>query len=219
MKLRVQVASTPAEVLRCQYLIAEVYNKEYEVVFSTDRYDLEAKIEPWPHRYFMVLDGAELAATLGLYQRQTYVERFGGVAREDIERELEAAGVKGGYDSSNLREVTKIVVSPAYRGRGLARLMVGCAHSRSFLSDGGDEQPLVVFCAKRSIAEKVHQAAGLRPRRVKPFPYYKVHELYRSADDPMDSYLIIPHLDVPARWYDLALPSDCDTNLMREEGA
>lgn len=219
MKLKVQVASTPAEVLRCQYLIADVYNKEYEVMFSTDRYDLDAKIEPWPHRYFMVLDGAVLAATLGLYQHHTYVERFGGVAREDVERDLAAAGVADRYDSSNLREVTKIVVSPAYRGRGLARFMVGCAHSKSFLCDGNDDRSLVVFCAKRSITQKVHEAAGLRPRKIKPFPYYKVHELYRSADDPMDSYLIIPHLDIPARWYELALPSEFDTNVTHEEEA
>jgi hypothetical protein len=87
------------------------------------------------------------------------------------------------------------------------------------LCDGSDDRPLVVFCAKRSIAHKVHQAVGLCPRRVKPFPHYKVHELYRSADDPMDSYLIIPHLDVPARWYDLALPSECDTNMTSQEDA
>ena len=31
---------------------------------------------------------------------------------------------------------------------------------------GSDATPLAVFCAKRSIAEKVHQAVGLRPRRV-----------------------------------------------------
>jgi hypothetical protein len=97
--------------------------------------------------------------------------------------------------------------------------MVGCAHSRSFLCDSSDDRSLVVFCAKRSIVQKVHESAGLRPRRVKPFPYYKVHELYRSVDDPMDSYLIIPHLDVPARWYDLSLPSECDTNMTCEERA
>jgi hypothetical protein len=42
-------------VLLCRRLIAEVYNRDYEVVFSEDHYDLEAKIEPWPHRFLMAL--------------------------------------------------------------------------------------------------------------------------------------------------------------------
>lgn len=219
MKLRVQLATSPSDVLRCQYLIAEVYNKEYEVVFSSDHYDLDAKIEPWPHRYLMVMDGDVLAATAGLYLRNTYVERFGDVGRDDCERLLCEAGCGERYDFGNLREVTKVVVSKPFRGRGLARFMIGCAHSSAFLQAGESGAPLAVFCAKRSIVKSIHCAAGLRPRLLKPFPYYKVHEFYRSESDPMDSYLIIPHLDVPARWRALKLPYEGDVFDVGEESS
>jgi len=216
LKFRAQVATTSADVLRCQYLIADIYNREYDVMFSSDRYDLDAKIEPWPHRYLMLLEGDVLAATLGLYLHDTYVERFGAVVREDFERLLCDAAGAGHYDPTNLREVTKIVVAPPYRGRGLARFMVGCAHSHDFLQAGDERAPLVVFCAKRSIAQRVHQAVGLRPRLLKPFPDYKVHELYRSESDPMDSYLIVPHLDIPTHWLTLKLPCEHDVSETRE---
>lgn len=207
MKLQVRLAETHADILRCQYAIAEVYNREYEVVFSTDHYDLEAKIEPWPHRYLMLLDGDTLAAAVGLYLRETYVERFGGITRDDIERVLREAGAADRYDARELREVTKLVVTRPYRGRGLSPIALGCAHSTGFMQHASTPPPLVVFCAKRSIMRSVYGAAGLQHRLLKPFPLYKVHELYRSEDDPMESRLMIPDLDVPARWYNLTLPA------------
>lgn len=216
MTFRVQIATKQSDVLRCQYLIADVYNKEYEVMFSSDRYDLDAKVEPWPHRYLMLLEGDVLAATLGLYLHDTYVQRFGAVTQEDFTRVLGEASSAGAYDPTNLREVTKIVVARPYRGRGLARYIVGCAHSTAFLQGAEARMPLVVFCAKRSIANKVHQAVGLRPRLLKPFPNYKVHELYRSESDPMDSYLIVPHLDIPARWRALDLPCELEASAFHE---
>lgn len=216
MKTSVKVAETPAEVLRCRYLIGQVYNREYEVVFSTDRYDLEAKIEPWPHRYLMLLDGDQLAGTIGLYMRDTYVERFGGVEPEDLLRLLEPA-LAGRYDPSHLREVTKLVVAPSYRGRGLSRYLLGCAHSRAFIQLPGERPPLMVFCAKRSITRRVYGGAGLKTRLVKPFPFYRVHELYRSPTDPMESRLIVPEVDVPPLWHDLALPAEHDPSEMLKE--
>jgi hypothetical protein len=68
----------------------------------------------------------------------------------------------------------------------------------------------MVFCAKLSIIDRIFHRAGLRTRRIKEFPFYKVHELYRSPEDPMESRLIIPTLDIPARWYGLALPGRYD---------
>lgn len=214
------MARAREDVARCQYAIAEVYNRQYEVVFSEDRHDLEAKIEPWPHRYLMVLHDGELAATIGLYLNNTYVERFGQVSREEFEGTLGAARSNERYDVSHLREITKLVVQPEFRGRNLARFTLGCGHSRAFCQIDADAPHLITFCSKRSIVGHVYQPTGLGSRLIKPFPIYKVHELYRSPDDPMDSYLMVPDVDIPPRWYQLELPGEYEiAELMQMENA
>ena len=50
------------------------------VTFSADSFDLEAKIESWPHAYLFGTWRGDLVCTAGLYLRNTYVERFGDVA-------------------------------------------------------------------------------------------------------------------------------------------
>lgn len=194
-------------MLRCRQLIARVYNQDYEVVFSEDHYDLEAKIEPWPHQFLMGLYNGELVAACGLYTRDTYVERFGQVDDDDLRALL--AGQSGGdtYDVTQRREFTKMSVHHDWRGRGIAPWLTGAAHSKHF-TDVERDCAVMVFCAKLSIIENIFHRAGLRTRKIKAFPYYKVHELYRSADDPMESRLIIPKLDIPERWYELALPGE-----------
>jgi GNAT superfamily N-acetyltransferase len=206
--VRVQVARSRREILRCQQLIAEVYNKEYEVVFSEDRYDLDAKVEPWPHRYIMALAEQELVAAIGLYLRDTYVERFGDVSQAEIERLLVDAGASGRYAPARKREITKVSVRHDRRGRGYGRFLLTCAHSRDFLElDSPPAAPnLLVCCARRSIWDNMWGKSEIRTRRIKEFPFYKVHELYRSAEDPMDSRLIIPELDVPQRYYERRIP-------------
>jgi len=202
------MARTREDVARCQYAIAEVYNRQYGVVFSEDHHDLEAKIEPWPHRYLMVLHDATLAATIGLYLRNTYVERFGLVARSEFESALGASDVVKQYDVSRLREITKLVVQPEFRGKQLARFTLGCGHSRAFCQTDAVAPHLITFCSKRSIVARVYEPTGLHSRLIKPFPMYKVHELYRSPEDPMDSYLMVPEADIPHRWYELAVPGE-----------
>lgn len=207
MKITLRVAESRIDVLRCRRLIAEVYNRDYEVVFSEDHYDLEAKIEPWPHRFLMALHDGELVAACGLYLRDTYVERFGQVSAQDLECQLERAGSRGEYDVACRREFTKMSVSHAWRGRGLAAWLTGAGHSKYF-TEVEQDRAVMVFCAKMSIIDNIFHRAGLRTRTIKPFPFYKVHELYRSAEDPMESRLIIPRLDIPERWYELALPGE-----------
>jgi hypothetical protein len=219
VKVDVRIARTREDVARCQYAIAEVYNRQYEVVFSEDRHDLEAKIEPWPHRYLMVLAGDTLAATIGLYLRNTYVERFGKVEREEFEQALGTPNTKEQYDVSRLREITKLVVQPEFRGQNLARFTLGCGHARAFCQTDGDAPHLITFCSKRSIVGHVYKPTGLCSRLIKPFPMYKVHELYRSPEDPMDSYLMVPEVDIPPRWYELELPGTYETtDLLQKEG-
>lgn len=210
MKVEVRMARTRADVTHCQYAIAEVYNRQYEVVFSEDRHDLEAKIEPWPHRYLMVLHDGALAATVGLYLRNTYVERFGQVLREEFEQARAGSLTGESYDVTRLREITKLVVQPEFRGQNLARFTLGCGHARAFCQTEAEAPHLITFCSKRSIVSHVYEPTGLRSRLIKPFPMYKVHELYRSAEDPMDSYLMVPEADIPRRWYELELPGEYD---------
>ena len=84
MRIRLEIAESSGDVLRCRQLVAEVYNRRYGVVFSRDTYDLDRKIEPWPHRFLMGKLGDELAAVCGLYMRNTYVERFGLVTHDEV---------------------------------------------------------------------------------------------------------------------------------------
>ena len=207
MKITLRRAESRGDVLRCRQLIAEVYNRDYDVVFSEDRYDLEAKVEPWPHRFLMGLCGNELVAACGLYMHDTYVERFGQVSNADLRCVLEMAGVADDYDVTCRREFTKMSVRHDWRGRGIAPWLTGAAHSRHFTEVDAD-RAIMVFCAKLSIIDNIFHRAALRTRTVKEFPFYKVHELYRSPSDPMESRLIIPRVDIPERWYELTLPGE-----------
>jgi GNAT superfamily N-acetyltransferase len=209
-----KIARTRAEVLACQQAIAEVYNKEYEVVFSDDSYDLDAKVEPWPHRYLMGLVEGKLVVTIGLYTHSTYVERFGAVTDADIAEMLARAKASAAFAPARKRELTKLSVRPEGRGLGYGRFLLSCAHARDFLQmDTRAEEPqLLVICSKRSLWQSLWDKAGIRTRTIKAFPYYKVHELYRSADDPMDSRLIIPDIDVPPRWYDRKIPGEYEVD-------
>ena len=209
MIVRLEIATTSADVLRCRQLVAEVYNRRYGVVFSQDTYDLDAKIEPWPHRFLMGTIGGEIAAVCGLYVRNTYVERFGLVTHDEVEARLRLAGLGGRYDAAARRELTKLVVAPCWRNSGLGPLFIAIAPARAFVETRAERPPLVTFCVVRSMGRLV-QRHGIRPRHLKPFPYYKVHELYRSERNPMDSYLVIPELDVPDRFRDLRIPGEHD---------
>ena len=208
MKVQLRIARSSADVLSCQCLIAQVYNRHYGVVFSDDIYDLDAKIEPWPHRYLMAFSGDELAAVCGIYLHHTYVERFGLVSDAEISAQLEQAGVRASYDPGLRRELTKLVVAPPWRKLHLSPAIIAACHSRHFMDIEADRTPLLTYCCVRTIAEGIMTRHGIRARRLKPFPKYKVHELYRSESNPMDSYLVIPDLDVPPAYRDLPIPGE-----------
>jgi GNAT superfamily N-acetyltransferase len=206
MKVEVAIARSRGEILRCQYMIAEVYSREYGVVFDDDRYDLDAKIEPWPHRYLVCRVDGRHVATFGLYLRDTYVQRYGRVEDHEIDGLIALAGAQDRFAAALKREVTKLVVDPAFRGTGLGRFVLGAGHARAFLQTEAERDHVLVSCAKRTIWENLYDRLGIKTRIIKPFPLYRVHELYRSESDPMDSRLIIPDLDVPPRWYALDIP-------------
>jgi GNAT superfamily N-acetyltransferase len=207
LKLLLRCAESAADVLRCRRLIAEVYNRDYEVVFSEDHFDLAAKVEPWPHRFLMALHAEDLVAACGIYTHNTYVGRFGQISENDLRRTVAEADAAGLCDLMRHRELTKLSVRHEWRGRDIAPWLLGAAHSRHFTEVDRDNA-VMVFCAKLSIIENLYNRAGLRTRRIKEFPFYKVHELYHSAEDPMESRLMIPALDIPQRWYELALPGE-----------
>ena len=208
--MHLKIARTRGEILQCQYLIAEIYNKEYEVVFSDDSYDLEAKIEPWPHRYLMGLVGGELVACAGLYLHTTYVERFGDVSNAEIDAMIAAAGGAARFSASRKREITKVSVRRSARGNGYGRSFLGGAHSRDFLQIDTDptEPAVLVCCARKSIWDNMWGGRQIQTRPIKAFPFYKVHELYRSPTDPMDSRLIMPELDIPPHLYERTIPCE-----------
>jgi len=187
------------------------------VVFSEDHYDLDAKIEPWPHRFLMGLVDGTPVSVVGMYDRNTYVERFGLVSDEEIAAALRAAGLEGRYDPHARREVTKLVVAPGFRNLRVTPLITGAAYSRAFACAGSEETPIVTFCAVRTVIRMV-QRLGLRTRYLKPFPIYKIHEKYRSESNPMDSHFLLPDLDVPPFLRDLAIPGEYDLDQLPEFG-
>ncbi len=218
MKVRFEIARESADVLRCRQLVAEIYNAQYGVVFSEDVYDLEAKIEPWPHRFLMASAGGSLAGACGLYMRNTYVERFGLVTDAEVTAALRDAGVEGRYDPANRREVTKVVVARQFLNGKLYPTLNAFALARAFLDMESERPPLVTCCVTRSVRRLIARQ-GIRLRRLKPFPVYKMHEAYRSESNPMDSYLVIPELDVPASFRDLAIPAEYDLDPSSGAGA
>ena len=206
LRMTLKVARRHGEIIKCQYLIASVYNRYYDIVFSTDISDLNAKIEPYPHQYLMGLIDGQLAACCGLYVEDTYVMKYGMIQDSHFHPHLADAGVSQQYQSWVLHEFTKLVVAEGFEGLGIGNFFLAAAHNSTFLGANDDRPWLLTSCAKLSIYEKFYHRAGIRTRFLKPFPYYRVHEKYRSEDDPMSSRLIIPGIDIPKRWYDLEIP-------------
>lgn len=211
MKFRLSIASRTAEVLRCQYFIAESYNKNFGIMFSEEIHNLEAKIEPYPQRYLMGTIDGELVATLALYTRDTYVERYGQITDEEIEQQLQAAGVADQYQGAVKRELTKLVVKEGWDGHGLARIIHTRAHARAFLEQDTTSPAIVMVCAKVSLLRHMYSPRGvIGSRFLAPFPRYPIHNAYRSDEDPMESRLTIPSLDVPEELRELQFPLEVE---------
>ena len=214
MILRISIAKTRAEVLRCQYFIAEIYNKHYQIMFSEDGHDLDARIEPYPQKYLMGTVDGQLVCAVGLYTRNTYVERYGGITDDELQAKLEEAGVSEAYVGATRRELTKLVVRDGWESYGLARTILNAAHSRVFCEgdwDNDGRPVLLLICATMSILDRFFAPKGpVRARYLAPFPRYPIHSEYRSEKDPMQSRLIIPDVDIPAALRELALPVELE---------
>lgn len=208
MKLQISVAERQPDVLRCQYLIAESYNRDFGIMFSEDIYDLDARIEPYSNRYIMGKVGNEVVTAMGLYTHNTYVERYGDVSSADVRERLEEAGVEDLSAATRIRETTKLVVRRGWGGLGLSFLIRYASYTHRFLSDGLEGSFVAVVCARRSLLDEFFYPgkSPIRARPLKPFPFYAVHAKYRTAEDPMESRLIIPELDIPEEIYRMSLP-------------
>ncbi|MCB9670088.1 MAG: hypothetical protein H6734_11495 [Alphaproteobacteria bacterium] len=203
--LTLRLATSTGDRMRAEYLISDVYNQHYDIVFSRDLVDLDARIEPYPDDYLLAYRSGQLVAVAGLYVHHTYVQQFGGVTREDIERELEKAGQLGAYDPDVAVEITKLTVRPEYTGERIGMHIFQAAHSASFLTRE-DRRPVLLVCANQRVFDHLHTPAGITTRFLREFPDYAVHDQYRSPDNPMSSRLIIPELDIPREWWENPLP-------------
>lgn len=204
--MTLKIAKRSTEIVQCQYLIASIYNRHYDIVFSTDITDLNAKIEPYPHRYIMGMVDGQLAACCGLYVDKTYVVDYGKVSKDNIDQILIEANCLDRYRHWKLRELTKLVIAEKWKGTGIAQFFLAACHNAQFLSADADGPWLLTTCATVSIFNNLHERIGIHTRPIKPFPYYRVHEQYRSEDNPMESRLIIPELDIPPEWLEMGLP-------------
>lgn len=209
MRMLVTMATRRADVLRCQYLIAESYNRHYDIYFSKDVVNLNDRIEPYPDRYAMGIIDGEVVATAGLNLGRTYVETYGGVSEEDIRRVLTSANATG-YSARLKREYTKLVISEAWERKRLGRRFLEATHCRQFLQIDAKAPHVIICCAKVSIFRSLYDRSAIRTRVLKSFPEYAVHSNYRTPEDPMESRLIIPDLDIPAEIYDRSLPIEIE---------
>lgn len=211
MKLRIAIAERRSDVLRAQYFIAEIYNRHYQIMFSENIHDLEARIEPYPHRYLTGTVDGELVAAIGLYTRDTYVERYGEITEDEIQSQLQSAGVADRYQGAVKRELTKLVVKDGWEGMGLARRLHTVAHAAAFTDAGAAGPVLIMVCGKVSVIEHLFRPRGeVTARFMAPFPRYPVHEEYRSDQDPMESRVTIPAVDVPPQIRGLSLPLELE---------
>jgi GNAT superfamily N-acetyltransferase len=206
MKVRIEIVDNSVDASACRRLIADVYGAEYGVTFSETEYRLDECVERWPQRFLRAVAEGETIATFGLYQQDTYVERFGNVSLADVEMHIEAAGLSQKYRAEDRCEYTKLVVHPEWRGLALSRRILHAAHARAFIEQDTLRPKIILFCMRRSNVRRLHGNAGVRCRIVKPFPSYPVHERYRSLHDPMHSYLVLPVLDVPVHIHELQFP-------------
>ena len=202
----IQIAKSYGQEFRAEFLIADIYNRHYDIVFSRDMVDLDAKIEPYPDHYLIGTVDGEVVAAAGLYTEGTYVEKYGNVSRERLQEELERSGAADRFDPSVTVEVTKLVIHPDWSGYGLGRELFCASYSKDFLMCAHDRPPLVLCCATQRIFESLHHSVGMHTRPLGLFPEYEVHERYRTPENPMDSRLILPGLDIPANWWDNPLP-------------
>ncbi|MBD2728885.1 GNAT family N-acetyltransferase [Nostoc sp. FACHB-892] len=196
-----KIAKSPLENHQCQSLISEIYYKKLGITFSESHYDIEAKIELYPHHYLMGLVNDELVACMGLYLHSTNPERYAKVTEEDIEQLLIPVGVANRYSGKNIRELSKFVVKDEWRNKGIGKLLMGVAHSKDFIHMNEEKPHLLVACANVSIFKYFSDALNIHTRIIKPVPFYKIHEFYRAGSEPMESRLIIPDIDIPAQWY------------------
>ncbi|MBT5856360.1 hypothetical protein HOH87_07005 [bacterium] len=204
--ITLRVAQKRSDIIRCQYLIAERYNKYYKIFFSKDTADLNAKIEPYPHKFLMALHEDELVGVIGLYTHNTYIETFGNVSTGEIKKISHQLTKE--KPNTTFVEVTKLVITSKWIGTHLSQLLLGAAFSKTFLSSSvNDSQNIIVgTCAKISVFKHLFTPVGISTHLIKDFPKYKVHELYGTKKNPVQSRLIIPELDVPKQLYDLQIP-------------
>jgi GNAT superfamily N-acetyltransferase len=205
-QIQIKIAQTSAEINQCKSLISEIYYQKLGITFSDSISDAEAKIEVYPQYYLMALCSEILIGTIGLYTNGTNAERHGKVTEQDVNILLTEAKVINRYLGKYLRELTKFVVKDEWQNKGIGKVLLAAAHSQDFIHINEEKPHVLVSCATFSIFEYFANALNIRTRRIKPMPFYKVHEHYRSHDNPLETRLSIPDIDIPKELYFAKLP-------------
>ena len=213
-----RIAEKRGDIIRCQYFIAEIYNKRYNIFFSNEKYDLNAKVEPYPDYYIMACVDSKIVGCVGMYLKNTYIKKYGNVSNEDIDKIIKEANLSEFYSSEYVREVTKLVIDPKFSKTGLGALLIQAAYSKFFLNQGDQTAAYaVVFCGTLS-SVKLHEPAQVSTRRIREFPFYSVHDKYRSSKDPMESHIVFPKQDIPKEVRDIAIPGTFVLPMIKRKG-
>jgi GNAT superfamily N-acetyltransferase len=203
MRVTIRIGRTAGEIEQARDLVARVY-AQFGVRFAEGSGDPATGTEGWPHRFLVAVADGTVVGAMGLYLRDTYVERFGGVTRAQVDAVVTAAGERRGRP---LRELAKLAVDPSCRGWALGDALLAAAHSRAFALLEARRPPLVLACARRSIFRRGAQA-GIRARLISSFPESPGHAQARTARNPMENRVLIPEVDVSRAVFERDLPLD-----------
>lgn len=204
--ISIRIAETQREIMEVKRLIASMYNSRYGVMFSKRHVDLHEKIDPWPDVYVYGEVKGEIVACAALYTGITYIEKYGMVSSDDITQLLKKTKSHNDYNPVAMREYCRIVVKQGWENKGVGRFFLSASHSKDFIYFDNKIDAVLLICAKISIFKHIHDRVGINTRKIKPFPNYKVHEFYRSKNNPMESRLILPKYDVPDKYFNMKIP-------------
>jgi hypothetical protein len=213
--IHIKIARTEAEIRACKGLIAENWKRNYDVNFSEEDFNLDKYTEKYPDAFAMGIVDEELVITGGLYIHENYTERFGGVTKKEIDEKLIKLGLRWKFNSSLAREYTKLAIRPSWEGKGIGKIMHMAIFNRNFLNYGSKLEHFYVLCAKDKIFNALYAPHNLRTHYLKPFPYYDIHNLYRTREDSFESRMVIPSVDAPSFWYELEYDKTYEVDHLR----
>ena len=208
--VELSISKTPGALIKCQYLVSEIYHRKYKIAFSSDEYDLSQGIEPYPDIYVLAKVNGYLVGCFGCYTSKSYSINFGNIEKDIIQSILSAYQLEDEYSLDLIREPTKLVCQSGASSYGIPHLLFRSMYSKqmieNYLTDESGTLPVLLSCGNRSAFRHFYDRQHIRTHFLGRFPEYKVHRHYASKHNPMESRLVIPSIDIPSDIYNMKIP-------------